>query len=62
MAFNRKGFSGFRDKKKLFSGIMLVLLGLFFFAMILTHGYSLSKVVFGVLLTYLGIKNLLLAK
>lgn len=59
MAFRGKGF---RDKKKLFSGVMCVLLSTVFFGAIFTHGFTISKIVFGGLLLYLGIANIRLAR
>ena len=60
MAFKRGFFRG--DKKKLFSGIMCIGFGLFFFVHAFLHGFTISKVVFGTLLVYFGIRNISLSK
>lgn len=59
MAFRGRGF---RDKKKLFTGIMCVGFGLFFFGYGFAHGFTTSRVVFGVLLLYFGIRSFALAR
>ena len=60
MAFMR-GFLR-RDKKKLFSGIMCIGFGLFFYIHGAIHGFTTSKIVFGTLLVYFGVRNLSLSK
>ena len=60
MAFKRSG--GRWDKKKIFSSVMCIFLSLLFFTSIITHGFSISKLVFGGLLLYFGIANLRYAK
>lgn len=59
MAFKGRGF---RDKKKLFTGIMCTGFGLFFFFYGFTHSFTVSNVVFGTLLLYFGIRSFFLAK
>ncbi len=60
MAFRRGVFRG--DKRKLFTGIMCIGFGLFFFANGFIHGFTTSKIVFGGLLLYFGIRSLSLAR
>lgn len=60
MAFKFGGIN--RDKKKLFSAVMCILFSLVFFGSIFTHGFSISKIVFGGLLLYFGIANLRYSK
>ena len=59
MAFRGRGF---RDKKKVFTGVMCIGFGAFFFYYGFTHGFTVSNVVFGVLLLYFGIRSLTLAR
>lgn len=59
MAFRKMRF---RDKKKLFTGIMCVAFGAFFIAHIFIQEYTLSKLVFGGLLLYFGVRSFALAK
>jgi len=59
MAFRGRGF---RDKKKLFTGVVCIGFGLFFFYYGFTHTFTVSNVVFGALLLYFGIRSLALAR
>lgn len=59
MAFRGRGF---RDNKKLFTGIMCIGFGAFFIGHGFVHGFTTSKIVFGGLLLYFGIRSLSLAR
>lgn len=59
MAFRGRGF---RDKKKLFTGVMCIGFGAFFIGHGFIHGFTTSKIVFGALLLYFGIRSLALAR
>lgn len=41
-----------RDSKKLISAFMCLIFGIIFIALIFTHGFSLSKIIFGALFIY----------
>lgn len=59
MAFRKLRF---RDSKKLFTGIMCIGFGAFFIGHGFIHGFTTSKIIFGALLLYFGIRSLALAK
>lgn len=59
MAFRGRGF---RDKKKLFTGVVCIGFGAFFIGHGFVHGFTTSKIVFGGLLLYFGFRSIALAR
>ena len=59
MAFKGRRF---RDKKKLFTGIMCVGFGAFFYWYGFSFGFTASIIIFGALFLYFGIRSLILAR